>query len=439
MDLSGKIITIIGLQRSGLAAARLVLRSGGTVRFSEYKTEEHIDATLLDWLKEGQFASEFGGHTKEFIKDSDFLVISPGVRRDAEILIFAKQEGLIVLSEIELAFQFSQAPVIAITGSNGKTTVSTLVHQVINASHKKSCLCGNVGFPFSDFVGVQDQEAWDYYVLELSSFQLEALLATKPWPDYKLFKPFIAILLNVSENHLDRHKDMEEYVNAKCNLFAHQDQEDQSIINGEDALCLKVKSKIKSSLSAFYPTKDQAAHPQWNANFMAVEKIALACGIQQDICQQVFDGFNGVKHRCEFVRKFNGVKYINDSKSTTAQATMWALAQISDPIIILCGGKDKNINYAVTLPLMKQKVKKIFLYGDAAAKMLTIFQSQIECECCTTLSEATNKAQIQALAGDVVLLSPMCASYDQFKNFEERGQVFKDCVLRWKDDLNKNA
>lgn len=430
MHLKGKKVTIIGLMRSGQASARLVLRAEGILRISEQASRDDVDSVFAQWLKTQDIECEFDGHTKEFICASDIIVISPGVRADAEVLTWAKEKGILVLSEIEFAFQFCHRPVIAITGSNGKTTVTTLLAKVLEASGKKACLCGNVGYPFSDYVLVDNEI--DFYVLEVSSFQLEALL-DESTQEIQLFKPCVSVLINVSQNHLDRHKDMDEYFNAKCKIFKNQDEGDIAILNQEDDYCQKVSQMIKSRVHFFNPSEQQSQGESWNANFIAVAQVAQELGIAREICNNVFCDFNGVEHRCELVRDYRGVCYINDSKSTTALATIWALSQFQSPVLLLCGGKDKNIDYAVTLPQIKAKVKKMFVYGQAMEKITNIFKSHIDVQQCQSLQDAVEKAKEQAVAGESVLLSPMCASYDSFKNFEERGKLYKALIFQWKD------
>jgi len=411
-----KTITIIGAQRSGQEAARLVVHEGGRAKVSEQRAND-LDPAFLSWADEHEVDLEFNGHTKEFIVKSDLVVLSPGVRSDAPCVRWAEELGIPIYSEIELAYHFCTKPIIAVTGSNGKTTVVNLIKEILTESGYKVCLCGNVGTPFSQFV--HDEAGYDYFVLEVSSFQLEHI---------DKFRPFIGVLLNLSQNHLDRHADMDEYFQMKQRLFMNQTDDDYALLNAEDEYCQELIGSINSQIEFFNTTHDKWSFGHFDSNQRAVLHVAHMLYIDSKCCLNVFEHFQGVEHRLEFVRTFNGVNYINDSKATTVESGRWALASIEQPVLMICGGRDKRLNYFNLRDIVGEKVKKMFIFGEAQEKLRRSFEEVTDVEACSDLAGAVNLAKNQAHSGDCILLSPMCASFDQFKNFEERGEMFKHIV-----------
>lgn len=431
MDIAGKKITIIGGKRSGMALARLVARLNGKARISEQDDENCLPREFRAWAARHNVAFEFNGHTPAFVEDSDLIVLSPGVPFSADCVQWAYGKKIRVLGEIEFASQFCTKPIIAVTGSNGKTTVATLISKILQKAGQKTCLCGNVGFPFSEFVLDLDSDQIDYVVLEVSSFQLESVTdlvsASKGGPlDIKGFKPHIAVILNFSQNHLDRHKDLEEYFGAKKRIFINQDPEDILVLNGKDTESRNLSSRTKSRIVYFNSPKDNNAAT--NPNYLAVLSVGKILKVDENDCYEVFKEFEGVEHRLEKVRSLDGIDFINDSKATTAQAALWALENIDQPIVMICGGRDKNIDFSVLAETVQQKVKQMFVIGEARAKIRQAFDELIDLQECEGLEEAVTKAKQNASKGDCVLLSPMCASFDMFADFEERGRVFKEIV-----------
>jgi UDP-N-acetylmuramoylalanine--D-glutamate ligase len=414
MDLQDKKVTIIGTARSGFAAAQLVKRLNGHVRFSEQKALDQIPNDIRTWAESNAASTEWGRHTHEFIADSDLLVLSPGVRFDASPVQWAQAKGIPVLAEIELAYQCCPCPIIAVTGSNGKTTVVTLIAKILEHAGKNVSLCGNIGYPFAQCV--LELRPSDVVVLEVSSFQLETILH---------FKPHIAVLLNFSENHLDRHKDITEYFDAKRRIFLNQDENDYAVLNGQEERLLRLSKELKAKVVFF---NDFHSRSLKNPNFLAAQTVVGLLGVPVEKCDEVFDKFPGVEHRMERVRTLEGVDYINDSKSTTAEAGRWAMQNTQQPLLLICGGRDKNIDFSVLKDLVRQRVKKMLVIGEAREKFVKTFQDIVDVEQCQDLSQAVQRARQCAQPGDCVLLSPMCASYDMFKNFEERGHVFKALV-----------
>ncbi len=416
MNLENKIVVVIGAGKSGQASARLLRKLGAQVKVSDAGSASIMDETFQKWANENKIHFEFDGHTQSFVEQSDLMIISPGVRIDALPVQWALAKGIAVWGEIELAARVCTKPIIAVTGSNGKTTVSTLISLLLNANGKKACLCGNVGTPFTQLV--LQSEQYDYFVTEISSFQLETI---------DTFKPHIALFLNFSQNHLDRHKDLEEYFHAKVRIFENQNKKDFAVINTNDEWVKKAALGIKSQLR-FFNQGEFESQGIVNPNYLAVLSVAKILGLSLDICLRELKAFKGVEHRMERVRNLNGVEYINDSKATTVEAGRWALESISAPIIMLCGGRDKNLDFSVLRPLIAKKVKRMILFGEAREKLQAAFEGAVALEQCATLEQAVQRAQKAALPGDIVMLVPMCTSYDMFKNFEERGQAFKTIV-----------
>jgi len=414
MNLKGKKITVVGLGKSGWAAVRFLKAREADVRISEQKSRDEIPEDFFSWIKQEKIVCEFGGHTSSLIRESGFLLISPGVRFDSEPVRWAEEAGVPVIGEIELAARFCRGPIVAVTGSNGKTTVSTLIHQVLVNAGKKAVLCGNIGTPFVE--KVDGLSADTVVVLEVSSFQLETI---------REFHPFVAVFLNISENHLDRHADLNEYFEIKKRIFMNQTGDDFAVLNAADPL-VKTIDGIPSAVRWFCRPEENGTNP----NFSAVKTVAGVFGIDESAVEKTFADFRGVEHRLEKVRDFRGVEFINDSKSTTAEAARWALASMTKPVIMLCGGRDKNIDFSVLRPLVARKVKQMIVFGEARDKIRRTFQEDIGIRECRNLEEAVYYARALAKPSDCVLLSPMCASFDAFKNFEERGLTFKQLVTK---------
>jgi len=318
-----------------------------------------------------------------------------------------------VISEIEFAADLCPAKIIAVTGSNGKTTVTTLIGKVIEAGMRHAFVCGNIGTPFSSLVDKLNQN--DFVSLEVSSFQLEKILK---------FKPHIAVILNITKNHLDRHKDMQEYLDAKKRIYMNQDGSDFLVLNSEDPVLNGWAREAKSKVVFF------GRSAGLNPNEAAVLAVGSVLGLSRDKILRVFEDFQGLEHRMEFVAEIKKVKFINDSKATTADSAKWALENLSCPVFLIAGGKDKGVDYGLIKEAARIKVKGLILIGEAAGNIARELAGELKTEAATTLDEAVRKAFSRASAGDCVLLSPMCSSFDMFTNYEERGKVFKDSVLK---------
>ncbi|MDP8212676.1 MAG: Mur ligase family protein [Candidatus Zapsychrus exili] len=426
LDIANKRVTIIGAQKSGIASAYLANNFCAVVKITDKAISPFLDKDTRDWIKENDISLEEGEHTKEFIEDSDLVVLSPGVRFDSDVVKWARDKDILVLGEIEFAYQFCQKPIIAITGSNGKTTVSTLISEVLVEAGYKACLCGNVGSPFSSHV--LDPETKNFIVLEVSSFQLESLSLNPTKDCIKGFKPYISVFLNFNQNHLDRHKDLNEYFNAKKQIFLNQDTQDFAVLNFKDERLKALESEIKSKVVYFNDHFLDVKNP----NHLAVLRVAETLNIEGQVCIEVFKNFKGVEHRLELTRTISGVDFINDSKATTAESGRWALNNTAKPILMIAGGRDKNIDFNPLKDLVKDCVKKMFVIGEAKEKLIDTFSDVVEVVDCDSLEDAVKKSLDSASEGDVVLLSPMCASFDMFDNFEHRGRVFKEIVNKIK-------
>ncbi|MBF0619002.1 MAG: UDP-N-acetylmuramoyl-L-alanine--D-glutamate ligase [Candidatus Omnitrophica bacterium] len=412
MDVRNKRICIIGAAKSGIAAANLALALGARPKISDARPLVEIEQALAMLADRAAVEVEAGGHTRAFIEASDLVVASPGVWRMAEPLEWARVKGIPVMGEIEFAWRQCRKPVIAVTGSNGKTTTVNLITRVIEASGKSACLCGNVGTPYAEHVRRTDV---DFFVVEISSFQLELI---------DTFRPAIAVLLNFSQNHLDRHANMQEYFEAKKRLFMNQKPGDVAVLNAKDEWALKATKDIRSKVRFFTPEEEGE-----NPNHLAVLEVARALGIADAVAQKVFDDFPGVEHRLEKVRVLDGVQYINDSKSTTVEAGRWALQRMDKPVVMIAGGSDKHMDYTPLRDLVKSKVRVMVAIGVIKDQLKDTFGPVVPVDVISGgLEEAVVHARKIAHAGESILLSPMTASFDMFKNFEERGRKFKEIV-----------
>ena len=409
---SGKKVVIVGVAKSGLACANLLITLGAKVSITDNQDNEstRLNAEKIEFA---QIKVELGRHTPEFIKGNDLVIISPGVPNDALPIVWARELNIPVISEIEFAWRLCPATVIAITGSNGKTTVATLIGKVLESSGRKVFVCGNIGTPFSQ--EVSKMKEGDFVVLEVSSFQLENI---------KDFRPKISVILNFSRNHLDRHKDMQEYTEVKKRIYLNQEKSDYAVLNNDDPALKDLSAKIKANVVYF------AQSEQLNPNQAAVVSVGSILGIDKDLAIKVLKEFRGLEHRMEYVAEKNGVKFINDSKATTVDSANWALRNIPGPAILIAGGKDKGLDYTQLREAARRKVKEAILIGEAKNKIKAALEGSVSIREAATLEEAVQMAFQKASPGDYVLLSPMCSSFDMFPNYEERGKVFKQVVKR---------
>jgi UDP-N-acetylmuramoylalanine--D-glutamate ligase len=418
----GKEITIVGLARSGLACANLLYGLGAKLSITD---SQDNDATRQNSsrLKAKAIKVELGRHSEEFIKGRDLVVVSPGVANNSPVFSWAKAVGIPVISEVELGWFLCPATVIAVTGSSGKTTVTTLLARIIETSGERAFSCGNIGKPLCG--EIEKIREGDFVCLEVSSFQLERV---------RDFKPQIAVMLNFSANHLDRHKDLTKYLEAKKGIFVNQDKDDYLVLNANDDLLCSLAQEANSQVVYF------SGEGGLNPNQAAALAVTNILKIDKDIALQVFNTFKGLEHRLEFVAELKGVKFVNDSKATLVESCIWAINNIASPIILIAGGRDKGLDYRGILKVARGKVKEVILIGEAKEKMKLAFSGTLPLQEAATLAEATELAFRKAAAGDCVLLSPMCSSFDMFTDYEERGRVFKQavCGLIKQEATNQN-
>lgn len=410
-------VTVVGMARSGIAAARLLKNLGALVCVTEAGDTPQLRASAGQLEQEG-VAVELGGHSRAFIQGALVLVLSPGVRLDALPVVWARELGIGVISEIDLAASVCPAPIVAITGTNGKTTTTTLVGEILKAAGRKAHVLGNIGPPFSQSVLSIRPE--DFVALEVSSFQLETI---------KHFHPFVAAILNVTPDHLDRYASVAEYLEAKKRIFMNQDSGDWLLLNYGDEALRPLACQTKARVLFF--NKEEETE-DFNQNQLAVLAAAKALGIARDVCLNVFKNFKGVEHRLEFIRNLHGVEFINDSKATNIDSTIWALKNIKKPAILIAGGRDKGSDFCSINTLVRQKVKYAVLVGEASKKIAEAWEGILPLCIVATYAEAVLLAQQRAQAGDCVLLSPMCKSFDLFTDYEHRGRVFKELVNQLK-------
>ena len=405
-----KRVIIVGLARSGLACANLLYDLGADVSVTDNSDTELTRANALR-LKSKQIKVELGRHTQEFIREKDLMIISPGVTGDALPVIWAQNFKIPIISEIEFAWDLCPATVIAVTGSNGKTTVITLIGNMLKAKGEKVFICGNIGDPFAG--EVEKIKHGDFVSLEASSFQLE-------W--VHKFKPKISVILNFATNHLDRYKNIQQYLEAKKRIFMNQDKTDYLVLNNEDPVVRELAKETGAHVVYFSKTKGI------NPNQAALLTVGAILGINKEIICKVLKEFKGIEHRMEYVAEINNVKFVNDSKATTVDSTMWALKNIAGPVVLIAGGRDKGVDYSIILDLARKKIREMILIGEARGKIKSVFKGFLPIEEAVSLEEAVRKAYFKARPGDCVLLSPMCSSFDMFSNYEERGECFKRVV-----------
>ncbi|MGD0215002.1 MAG: UDP-N-acetylmuramoyl-L-alanine--D-glutamate ligase [Terriglobales bacterium] len=445
MDLNNKRVLVVGLGKSGVASALFLKSRGARVTVSDAKPESELRDEILLLLEHG-ITVETGGHGERTFRGQDLIVVSPGVPVDAPQLVQARAAGEPVIGEIELAAQFLSGPIVAITGANGKTTCTSLAGEIIAAEKFPTLVGGNIGTPAISLVDQAGPSTWT--VLEVSSFQLETIVG---------FRPRIAVILNITPDHLDRHKTFANYRNAKARVFENQHADDFSILNADDATTAGLSDRTRAQLFWFSRKKevekgafvrgthiyfrdgnreneimDLAEVPLKGAhnleNVLAGVSIGMLAGCQPEQIREAVRNFKAVEHRLEFVARVAGVDYYNDSKATNVDATIKALESFSANIHLILGGKDKGSDYTVLRELLRERVKRVYTIGAAAEKIESQIQGATEIEHAETLENAVRHASESAVAGDVILLAPACASFDQFQSYEHRGRMFKEIV-----------
>ncbi len=442
MEFKNKKVLVCGLGKSGIASVDLLNKLGAFVTATDNRTRDKL--TLPNWSNVKICA---GKNPDDVVFENDFIVLSPGIPTDLPFLNLARENNIPIYSEIELAYRVCKCPIIAITGTNGKTTTTSLTGAIIKNYRENSVVAGNIGIALTEKVLQADKDS--FVVAEISSFQLETI---------DKFKPKVAAILNFTPDHLDRHKTFENYCDAKAKIFQNQDENDFTILNFDDKICRQMAKKTKANV-IFFSTKEKLQSGVYLendkikiqidtineilmrtdeinllgehniCNVLAAVAMCVCVGVPLDIIYNTIKNFKAIEHRLEFVREINGVKFYNDSKATNVDSAIKALDSIKTPIALIGGGYDKNIDFYDWIKKF-QNVRYLVLIGQVKNKIAKQcdelgFKNYILLE---NFDEAIKKSFEVAKSGDSVLLSPACASWDMFKNFEERGDLFKQIV-----------
>ena len=451
MDYKGKTILVAGAGLSGTASARFLLNRGARVILSDAKQREALEPAVSGLIESvahspGELTLELGGNRAESFADADFVVVSPGMPLSLPFFEISRKAGVPVIAEIEFAYRHLKGKIIGITGSNGKTTTTTLTTELLSGAGLKARAAGNIGTPLIGFAKESTPE--DIYVVELSSFQLEAIAA---------FRPFAAALLNLTPDHMDRYDGFDDYAASKARIFMNQTADDFAVLNADDSRTASLAVSLGGRALFFSRTKEvsagvfvqdgrvifrgreggrelfpvdavrvRGAHNL--ENVLASSLLSICAGAPPESLEANIRKFRGVEHRLEYVASIGGVDYFNDSKATNVDAVIKALEAFSGGIHLIAGGRDKDGDFDALRQLVGERVKQAILIGEAAGKMSRALSGTAEINKAGSIEEAVALAQTAAKPGDVVLLAPACASFDMFINFEHRGRAFKETV-----------
>lgn len=456
MNLKDSTVLIIGLARSGLGAAKLCVNHGARVWICDSKKKEVIKEEVIREAEAMQVTCFFGRNPdEEMLSQVQYLILSPGVPTDLPFIVKAREMGVTVWGEVELAFHFCKAPLIGITGTNGKTTTTALTGEIVTAGYPGAVVVGNIGIAFT--LRAEEPDVDDYVIAELSSFQLETI---------ETFHPHVSAVLNITPDHLNRHKTMQRYMEAKQNVYANQNESDYCVLNYDDLECRRMGQEImaqeKGPKVVYFSRTEKNPGGLWIENDWIISDIhqtaepivrvsdmkifgahneenmlaAIGCSIcaevPADTIRKAAVQFKGVEHRIEYIDTINEVPYYNDSKATNTDAAIKGLLAMRSKVILIGGGMDKQIPFDDWTQLMPGRVKKLLLIGEtkdmireSALKAGVAEEDIIDC---VTLEETVIKAHAYAEPGDCVLLSPACASWDMFESFEQRGDLFREYV-----------
>jgi len=446
-NLAGQSVAIVGMARSGVAAAEFLRKRGARVTVSDNRPAAALESEI-QFLNERSIQHETGGHSSKLFAAADLIVVSPGVPLSIPVLRQAAQTGKRLVSEIELASWYLRGKVIGITGTNGKTTTTSLTGEIIRAAGLRVQVGGNIGTPLISLVESSKEDTWS--VVELSSFQLEAA---------PTFRPDIGVILNITPDHLDRYASFEAYAQAKLNLFQNQVSSDCAVLNYDEPILQSAAGKIRSQVFWFSGT-----HEVKRGTYVAGGQIVFESGGKSDwvmACSDVLlkgrhnvenvaaavtatrlagvalgsiassvRHFKAVEHRLEPVAEINGVQFVNDSKATNVDATAKALEAFESGVILILGGRDKGGNFATLSSLLLKRAQRVVLLGEAREKIRAQLEGTVPLTEARDMDDAVNQAFQQAVPGSTVLLAPACASFDMFQNYEHRGREFKSAVLR---------
>ena len=452
MEIRNKNVLVVGLARSGVSAANLLCKLGAKVTITDEKRESELSENIRK-LTKGIYL-KLGGHNGVDIANVDLVVISPGVPWDSPFLNRIRENGIRIISEVELAFKYIKAPLIAVTGTNGKTTTTTLIGEMLKKDDRNVFVGGNIGNPMCE--EVLNGSSSELILSEISTFQMEGI---------ETFKPHISVILNITPDHMDRHKSMTEYIALKKRVFINQNTRDYTVFNMDDKITAALSNEGKGERIFFSRIRevDNGAFVRGNniifrrnrkeeivstlkdlkiigvhniENTLASVAVGGICDIPPRLMREVISEFSGIPHRMEFVREIEGIKFINDSKGTNVGATIKSIESFNEPIILIAGGKDKGSDYLPLKPLIEDRVKFLILIGEAKKKMASVmngFRNILNAE---SFEEAVNEAFDKAEKGDVVLLSPACASFDMFRDYQDRGRQFKNIIASWESEFS---
>ncbi len=441
MDLKNKFVSVIGLGKTGIAVANFLSLQGAEVSIMDNKSQEQLSGYAKKLLP----AIKVIYQNCTPLPNSEMVVVSPGVSQDANFLQDSREKGTEIISEIELASRFNSSPLIGVTGTNGKSTCTSLIGEILKEGGKNIQVGGNLGTPF---ISLLKEKSVEYRVLEISSFQMETT---------QNFHPEVAIILNITPDHLDRHQSFEKYSAVKEKIFANQTENDFLILNqddfitcnlGENCPAKKIYFSMKNSLKGGVYIKDEEIIASLNnfegkvcelsslsrglrwqvENVLPAVATALLLNISLNAIQKILSSFLGLEHRLEWVCNQDGVDFINDSKGTNVGSACKSLNTFDRPIILIAGGKDKNIDFSELKNILKKKVKHLILIGETKQKFRSMLNGNFDYEESDSLEEAVRLAKMKATKGDVVLLSPACASFDMFEDYIDRGNKFKSIV-----------
>lgn len=443
MNFSDKKVLVCGMARSGISVAELINDLGGTVTLQDLKSRENLGD--VKYLEDKGIVIYSGKNPDDIILDQDLIIISPGIPCDLPFIVEAEKNNIPVLSEVEISFRLCKANVVAITGTNGKTTTTTLVGEMFKSVFPDTAVVGNIGIPFSSEVKRLNKDDWA--VAEISSFQMEKAYS---------FKPKISAVLNITPDHLNRHKTMETYIAMKERVFKNQDSNDYLILNYEDEVCRLMSKKANSRIMFFSSThaleegiylENDNIIIKWKdlneivinisdlqilglhnyENVMAAVGISVCAGISLEKIREVLKSFKGVEHRIEYVSTVNGIDFYNDSKGTNPDASIRAVCAMIKPTVLIAGGMSKGSEFDDFIKVFNNKIKAMVVLGETADKIAETAKKYgfTNTYKVGTLEEAVDKAYSLANTGDCVLLSPACASWDMFESYEQRGNLFK--------------
>jgi UDP-N-acetylmuramoylalanine--D-glutamate ligase len=467
MDIEGKKVLVVGVARSGVAAARLLASRGAIVIANDIKPEAQLAREAEELRKLGVMLS-LGSHPESLFVNAELIVLSPGVPADIAPLESARRAGIEIISEPELAGRFLRGRMIGVTGSNGKTTTTTLIGELLRAAGADVIVGGNIGMPLTSLIEKSSEQTWT--VAELSSFQLEMI---------DTLRVHVAVVTNITPDHLDRHGTLENYVRAKHRIFQNQAEDDWAVLNGHDqavadmAASYGVKSKIvyfnshgretmTGARAAIYVRDGRVYTTMVTDNESEMEAIAVDeiplrgmhnvenvmtalaavfCAMGTRVSnlpalREAIKRFKGVEHRIEYVAEIDGIKFYNDSKATNVDSTMKALEAFDGNVVVILGGKDKGSDYTALAPLLRERVKQVVLIGAASDKIAAQLEGVRPMIRASSMQDAVLKSMEVATAGDTVLLTPACASFDMFDNYEHRGRVFKEAVYGFANRLH---